>query len=274
MKKVLIAFDGTQFSTGAFEFSKALNEIQSLLLTGLFMPQLSYANLWSYADAMMASLYVPLIDEEESSLVEKNIDLFKELCARNNIACRVHKDFNDFALPELKKETRFADLLILSSEKFFENMAGGNAAEYMKDALHEAECPVVVIPEKFQFPKSNVIAYDGSASSVHALKQFAYLFPELAANDTMLVYTHTHDINKLPGEHYIEELASQHYHNLSISKMNVDSNEYFNRWLDKNEAPMIVCGSFGRSSFSQMLKKSFASEIIASHQLPVFIAHL
>ena len=112
----------------------------------------------------------------------------------------MHRDFNDFALPELKRETRFADLLLISSEKFFENMIGGTASDYMNDAIHNVECPVVVIPEKFSFPQRNVIAYDGTASSVYAMKQFAYLFPELCSSETLLVYSKDKEGNDLPDE--------------------------------------------------------------------------
>ena len=36
---------------------------------------------------------------------------------------------------------------------------------------------------------------------------------------------------------------------------------------------ILVSGSFGRSMFSEMFRKSFVSDVIAEHKLPVFIAH-
>ncbi|MGZ5133860.1 MAG: universal stress protein [Flavitalea sp.] len=274
MKKILIAFDGTQFSDGAFEFAKKLNELQPILLTGVFIPQVSYANLWSYGSEIAGPLYGPLVMEDDKELIEKNIIRFQSLCQKNNIVFKVHKDFNDFALPELKKETRFADLLIISSEKFFEDFNGPDAIEYMKDAIHQAECPVIVIPEKYTFPTQNIIAYDGSPSSIHALKQFAYLFPELSRNETLLVYSKSENDLKIPNENYIEELAAQHYNKLSLLKLEVNPRKYFNSWLKDENNPIVICGSYGRSSFSQMFKKSFVAEVITDQQLPVFIAHL
>jgi len=273
MKKILIAFDGTQFSEGAFEFARQLNDLQPVLLTGVFLPQLSYTNLSNYTSAMSGPLFVPIIDEQDENLHQKNIERFQRLCIKNNMAFRVHNDYNDFALPELKKETRYADLLIISSEKFFKNLMSGNISDYMADAIHEAECPVMVIPEKFFFPKRNVIAYDGSASSVFAMKQFAYIFQELAGNETLLVYSKEEGDLKLPDEDYIEELATQHYKDLTIMKLELNPKKYFNTWLQKEDHPILICGAFGRSSISQVFKKSFVTEVIADHQLPVFIAH-
>src|SRR6187397_2460018 len=122
MKKILLAFDGLHFSEGAFEFARQLNDLNPILLVGAFVPQLSYANLWSYANGAAGSMYIRTLEEEDSAGVKKNISRFEELCEKNFINYKVHKDFYDFALPELRKETRYADLLIISSESFYQNI--------------------------------------------------------------------------------------------------------------------------------------------------------
>ena len=62
MKKVLHAFVGSNFSEGAFEFALQMNKTQRILLTGVFLPQIDYANLWSYANAT-APVFVPLVED-------------------------------------------------------------------------------------------------------------------------------------------------------------------------------------------------------------------
>lgn len=272
MKKILVAFDGTQFSEGAFEFGRRLNELEPILLVGAFIPQVSYANLWSYAGAMAGPSFVPLMETEDNQQVQANIDRFEALCHQHGISYKVHKDFYDFALPELKRETRFADLLIISSEKFYENLVGEDPSEYMKDALHASECPVIVVPEHFEFPTRNILAYDGSESSVFAIKQFAYLFPELKSQETALVYSRDKEVS-LPYEHYISELASQHFDKLNIMKLDINPGKDFKAWACENKNAILVSGSYGRSFFSQMVRRSFVSQIIAEHKLPVFITH-
>ena len=175
MKKILLAFDGTNFSEGAFEFARRMNEQSPILLTAAFLPQIDYANVWSYAEPTAGLLFIPLIEQEDAAVIHKNIARFELLCQKNNIDYRVHKDFLDFALPALKKETRFADLLIIGSESFYENLGVNEPNESLKDALHAAECPILVVPEKFEYPTTNVLTYNGSNDSVFAIKQFAYL---------------------------------------------------------------------------------------------------
>ncbi len=274
MKKIILAFDGTHFSEGAFEFARRLNELQPILLTGVFLPQTQLANLWSYVDgAGIGSSFIPMLEDSESALVQKNIDRFEKLCQGNGIDYRIHKDFFDFAIPELKKESRYADLLVLGSELFYENIGTGSPSDYMRDALQDLKCPVLLVPEKFDFPESIILAYDGSEDSVYAIKQFAYLFPELANRNSLLVYANTDAEEDFPDKILVEELAARHFGNLTLFKLDVKPKKYFSTWISEKKSAMLVSGSYGRSGLSQLFKKSFIKEVIADHRLPVFIAH-
>ena len=273
MKKIMIAFDGTRFSDGAFEFARRLNELQPILLTGVFIPQAAYANLWSYTGALSGPALFSMKGEEDTESLQENINQFTSRCQQYHISYKVHKDFFDFALTELKRETRFADLLIISIEKFLENVIGGESEFYMREALHASECPVIIVPENYEFPERNVLAYDGSESSVFAIKQFAYLLPEMSNNETLLVYSKQEKESAFPHEIYIEELAAQHFKDLDLLKIDVNPKKFFNGWLNENRKVILVTGSYGRSTFSELFRKSFVADVISGHRIPVFIAH-
>jgi nucleotide-binding universal stress UspA family protein len=273
MKKILLAFDGSNFSMGAFEFARQLNNTEPVLVTGVFMPQVDYANLWSYASATAGAGYVPLIEEDSAQIIQENILHFEDLCQKNGMACRVHKDFYSFALPEPKIESRFADITILSGELFYKGVMESSQFDYLRDALHAAECPVLIVPEHYQFPDNNILAYNGSAESVYAIKQFAYLFPELAKNPSLLVYAENGEDKDFPSKQYIVELTTQHYRDLTFYKVELESKRYFSTWINDREGSILISGSFSRSVFSQMMRKSFVRDIIRDHKIPVFIAH-
>jgi hypothetical protein len=137
-----------------------------------------------------------VLDDEPAIL--KNIEHFEHVCQINGISYRVHKNFLDPALPEVTKETRFADVMILSGELFYKGVILNNHFAYLKAALHATECSVLIVPEKYEFPDNNILAYDGSEESVFAIKQFAYVFPELAKNKTLLVYQDDRDEKDFP----------------------------------------------------------------------------
>lgn len=267
MKKIILAFDGTNFSEGAFEFARRLCLLQPALLTGVFLPQVTMANLWSYAKASVKPQSILMLEENESQLVLEHIDRFEKLCQSNHIEYRVHRDFYDFAMPELKKESHYADVLILGSDVFFN---GGD--DYLRDALRHVECPVLLVPEQFTFPESIILAYDGSENSIYALKQFAYLFPELTGLPTVLVYAAEYK-SDFPDKILIEELVARHYSNLTLLKLDADPRKYFEAWLLEKKSTLVVSGAYGRSGLSQLFKKSFVKSIINDSHLPVFVAH-
>lgn len=274
MKKLLLAFDGTHFSEGAFEFVRRLNDRAPVLVTGVFLPQVDYANLWSYAGGGMAGpVFIPLVEGEDVSVVEENIARFEALCEKNGIEFRVHKEFSDFALPSLKKETRYADALIIGSEIFYQNLGTEDPNEYLREVLRGVECPVIIVPEQYDFPENIVLAYDGSASSVFAIRQFAYIFPQLAKLPTLLLNVSKSEKEDVPDQSYIQELVARHFGNLSVFKLELGSQKDFSKWLADRKGALLVSGSYGGSSMSRMFHKSFITEVIRDHKLPVFNAH-
>ena len=272
MKKIIIPFDGGHFSKGAFSFASRLHDIKPILLTGVFLPQVHYAQFFFFPSAFAAPMYMPLMEDFEEEEVESNVEHFAQLCQKYFIEYRVHKDLFESSIPQLTKETRFADLMIIGSETFYKNGITYGSNEYLKDALHSTECPVIIVPEKFEFPSHIILAYDGSASSVFSIKQFASLFPELCNRKTILVYAGD-DKHKVPDLMLIEELAARHFENLTISKVTTDHKSFFNTWFEQHDNSLLVSGSFGRSGVSEIFKRSFIIDIIKEYKTPVFIAH-
>jgi nucleotide-binding universal stress UspA family protein len=272
MKKVLLAFDGKHFSEGAFEFARKLNELQPILLTGVFLPASVFSSMWTYTDAI-TGIYAPMIDEEDTEKMEQNIEKFEKHCRNNDIDYRVHKGFSDYALPNVEKESIFADLLIIGSEVFFENKGTKSPNNYLQDALHSIKCAAVLVPEKFDFPESIVLAYDGSDDSVFAIKQFAYLFPELCNKEVLLVYASEDKDADFPDKIEMEELAARHFSNLTLCKLDINPGRYFSTWISEKKSALLVSGSYKRSGVSQLFKKSFIKDVIAKHELPIFVSH-
>lgn len=272
MKKIILAFDGAHFSKGAFDFARQLNELEPILLTGVFLPQVDFSRAWNYANGG-ASVMLPIVEDYNADLIEENVRVFELECKRYSIEYRVHKNRLDFAMPELRKETRFADLMILGSERFYQNLGIETPNQYLKMALHEAECPVMLSPENFHFPESVVLSYDGSEDATFAIKSFTCLFPELCSRKTILVYASAKTHPEMPEIDYMKELVSRHFPNLTLHLLEGKPKKYFGNWIHEIKNPVLVSGSFGRSGLSEVFKPSFVSEVINEHKIPVFIAH-
>jgi nucleotide-binding universal stress UspA family protein len=272
MKKIIIAFDGQHFSEGALRMAAWLNEKQTILVTGIFLSPIDYREVIGYSGMSVGvPIPVPPIETDDES-INRNIGLFEDWCRRQGLEYRVHRDTNLFALSELITETRFADLLILSSELFYENIDKDQPNEYLRKTLHQSECPVLLVPEHYEVPRNLVLSYDGKASCVHAIKQFAYLFPELCELDTLLV-TAEEENKDIPMMDYITELVSRHFPVLTIEPLVGESRQSFGNWIAARPQSLLVTGAFGRGELSSLFRQSFTTQVIRQHRVPIFITH-
>lgn len=267
MKKILLAIDDGHFPEGAFEFARRMNEQEPIVLCGVFLPELDFA-----ADISYTSVFVPLVENYAAASIQQSIDTFKEYCTRYNINYLIHRNMGQFALKTLHHESRFADLLLLSSEKFYADMISGPDS-FLNNALHQAECPLIVSPEKVDFPESIILTYDGSASSVFAIKSFAMFFPWLCLRKTLLLYATSKEDTEIPYSPDIMELVQHHFVNLDVQAVNTVPEKYFNTWLSEIGKPMVVTGAYGRSQLSRFFRHSFITDLLKIHRVPIFVAH-
>jgi len=272
MKKIIIASDGNNFPKGAFEFIKELQQHEPVLLVGAFLHSLNFEEFIPGVFAMGAGPAARFMQEEKADL-EKCIRLFEETCQRNGIEYRVHEESNNWNINDLAKETRFADLMVMSEELFCTGMNMTEPNVFMQQAIHKSECPVMLFPENYIPFNKIIIAYDGKKESMFALKQFCCLFPQLKDVETKIVYSKAEGSDDIPDMVYIEEYAGRHFTNLTFEKLHLKGKEYFESWTKENNDSLIISGSYSRSGISVSLNKSFVDGIIREHRVPLFIAH-
>ena len=273
MKKLIIALDGQHFPKGAFEFVKTINATTKVLLAGVFLSPVDYSKLIAYT-GMQGITLMPewLTRNNDDVLVSKNISLFTEACTAEGIEFRIHNDNDLMALSSLIDETRFADALLISSDLFYANISTNQPNFYLEEVLKKAECPVMLVPENYTEPDQVVLAYDGNESAVFAIKQFAYVFAELAKKETILLSLANHE-DDLPEYSLVTELVSRHFPNLKIQTLHLKHKKDFADWMTDKPNSFIVMGAFSRSIFSQLFKRSFATDVIHDIKMPLFISH-
>ncbi len=274
MKKIIIPFDGNHFSEGAFSFACKLNKLSPVFLAGIFLPGIEYANMFFFPSAFAAPVYIPKLKRLEKDALEHNVIKFSERCKKSHLAFKVHKDISDTesAISQLTIETRYADLMILGTEVFYTQGSAG-PVEYLKKALRNTECPVILVPEDFNFPSHVILAYDGSASSVYAIKQFANLFPEFCNLPATLIYAGD-DEDDIPQKELIGELIARHFKNIAMNKVSERYQKKVNELLSAYPSPLLVAGSFQSPGIASIFKSSFVIDVIKQHKAPIFIAHL
>ncbi|MES2331474.1 MAG: universal stress protein [Bacteroidota bacterium] len=270
MKKICFAFYNDQFPESALEFICRMNAVSPVLLTAISLQKQELAELPTYADGTFG-MFLPLTQSRQKVAQVSSLRKLENICVENHLQYQLREEAADITFAGLQKESQYSELLIMGSEMIYNDRESGSINVMLEELLHHICCPAILIPEKFDYPKSLVLAYDGSKDCIFAITQFAAMLPELLDLNTLLAYISTDPANEIPNESEIESLAGVHFRNITFCKM--DSKKEFTQWMIERKASMLVCGSYGRSALSQLIRKSFARNIIANSQVPVFIAH-
>jgi hypothetical protein len=221
---------------------------------------------------MEAQSWIPLPDEYEK-IAARHSRQVQRFCETNSISCRTHMDTSDFAIAAIRKETRFADLLLLSSRHFFDNISDRQPNAYMQKTLHDTECPVLLVPPEPTLPGTIVLAYDGTPGSARAIRQFAHLFPEFANIPTILVYVDEKGTGAIPEHDLVRELGNIHFRNFRMLRLRMSTDRFYDTWIGMMTNPWLVAGAFGRSEWSRLFAHSFVNRLIKEHKVPLFLAH-
>ncbi|WP_431209498.1 hypothetical protein ACQ86N_25430 [Puia sp. P3] len=248
MKQILVVCSGNSFPQGAFNFLKTLQHEEPVSATGLFFSH----------------------DNEDTA---EGRTRFSEQCTHHHILHNILDHEGPWNKNIFAKESRFSDLVLLSSQLFYAGLLQQQPNTFLSEAMHYTESPVLVIPEDFSPSNHLFIAYDGTKESLFAMKQFSYLFPHLTDLPTEVVYVNEETTNGIPELDHLRRYSRLHFSCMGFSKLHFKAAEYFATWIGERQHVMLISGSYGRSPFSYATTPSFAEEVIHDHRLPVFIAH-
>ncbi len=272
MKKILFVGAGQGFPNGAFEFLRSLRQYEPLSVTGLFFSPIEYGPIVAASEIPAGSPYARL-REKEKKIVEDSKALFALNCSKNHIKYHIHENEEQWEKDILGKESRFSDLVLLSGELFYPDISTDQPNSFLQEALHVTECPMLIIREDYALLERLVFAYDGSKASLHAMKQFCYLLPQFTDLPTEIINVKNDITQEIPDIEKLRAYASLYFNSLSFSKLNFDAESSFAAWIGNKQHALLLSGSFGRSLFSYLARRSFVGKVIHDNKMPVFIAH-
>jgi nucleotide-binding universal stress UspA family protein len=202
----------------------------------------------------------------------ENENAFFDACINRGVTVQVMRN-RQTTLEQLVTESRFADMIILDPEISFGANAETVLSHEVEEFIHQAECPVMVAPYTFYGIDEIIFTYDGSKSSVFAIKRFIELFPELSnLKATALQIAEGTAIRFRENTRVIQMIAA-HFPNVQFKQLTGKaSDQLFSYLIDKNRTA-VVLGAYGRGFSSMMFKPSIARLIVKTLNLPVFISH-
>jgi hypothetical protein len=276
MEKIILALDAAQVNNNMLDFACYIARLTHSRLTGIFLENLLLEDvsvIHELAGVAGGRQAAPVKEaEEKAKRIMEQVHFFKEACSNRGVNCEVRIERN---MPSnvIITESRFADLVILDAATSFEKQLEGVPTRFVKEVLASAECPVLVAPAGFEGIDEIILAYDGSASSVFAIKQFNYLFPQFS--DKRIIAVQVNDRSDIPvaQKERIGEWLKVHYSGIGYHVIEGKPDEELFKYLLGRKRSLVVMGAFGRSMLSALLKCSTAELIMKVVNLPIFITH-
>lgn len=278
MKNILAAIDVLHPDKKTLEFACYLANETDSQLTGVFLENLVYADApvlktlygFPYIETILTNEVADNIDKRKAC--ESAIAHFYDICKSKNVRYNIHID-RGIPAEELIEESRFADALIIDAETSFSKKTESAPSKFVTDVLGESECPVIISPESFDGVDELVFAYDGSKSSVIAIKLFTYLFPQFTDRMIRVVQVNKDTDSAIKERRKFNDWLQCHYSIVDIVVLYGDPGEELFNYLFDKENIFVVMEAYGRSWLSNLFAKSKAHAIVKSINLPVLIAH-
>lgn len=278
MKKIIAAFDSLGFSESTLQYAISLTKQHDAHLVGVFLQESTrigyavYATIVKQADS--GKSIFDEIDNADKVTINNAITEFESGCRKAKINYSIHKDKKN-ALEELLHETAFADLLVIDAWETFSYIENNLPGWFIKNVLHDAQCPVLVVPKKFNPIKKLILLYDGRPSSIQAIKMFNYILPEMSNLETKLLSAKKDNSTlHLPDNKLMKEWMKRHYQNVTYQVLKGHEKEIAKILSHEGPDILVIAGAYHRSSLSMWFHKSLADLLLRETNAPVFITHI
>jgi hypothetical protein len=278
MKKIIAAFDGIRFSDSTLQYAIYLAKECDAHLVAVFLQESTVTGYTLYEMIARQSIDGTRVFDEIQKSDKENLHLsitkFISACKDSDISFAVHQDKKN-AVDELIHETLFADLLVIDAWETFSYLETKLPGWFIKQILHEAHCPVFIVPPEFAPLKKLAMLYDGSPASIHAMKMFSYILPEFSFLKTQVISAVKNTSSPiLPDNKLIKEWVNMRTKGVQFKIISGGSSELGAKLEKENANCLVVAGSYQRSQLSMWFHESLSNLLMRRNKTPVFIAHL
>lgn len=270
MKKIIVVFSQAGISHHLLHFCIGLLQQQRCRITGLFLWTAKNKGADGYLfpndlNATDVDYTTATTANEAVRLLQANVSLFKNEGRDAGLDFAV-RTIGENHFETLLDETAFADLVLCDDEletPFFP----------VHNLIAAAHCPVMLVPEEASLPDSIIFAYDGTSSSIHAIKQFTYLFPFLTGNKAFLVSVVAPNIREMEYQQLAGEWMELHFPLAEAVLLKGEVKAQLVTFIRQHSKSLVVMGAFGRNALSRLLKESMALTVLRQTDAALFVTH-
>ena len=152
-------------------------------------------------------------------------------------------------------------------------MAEYDSSGRLEQLLHDGACPVLLLRDGALDIEELIFTYNGTASSVYAIKQFTQLFPNLSDKLVTVLFVAENGTISIPEHDKIMSYLQYHYSKIGIRVLKGNPSFEITSFLRNKKTALVTFGAYGRSSLSRFFHPSEADHTLKTLKLPVFITH-
>lgn len=277
MKKIIAAFDGLKYSESTRDYAIYLTKQTNTHLIGIFMDDPTYTSYKIYELIVKEGVsddQLKNFEAKDKATRDAAAENFEKACQQSGLEYTVHHD-RKIAIQDLKHESIYTDLLIIDSKETLTHYTEKLPTRFIRDLLGDAQCPVLIVPQKYKPVHKIILLYDGEPSSVHAIKMFSYLLPQLKHVDTEVISVNpvTKTLH-MPDNKLMKEFMKRHYPKAKYTVMKgLAEDEIVKHLKQTQENTLVVLGAYRRGTVSRWFRESMADTLMKEVKLPLFITH-
>lgn len=277
MKKMITVLDGLNYSSSAVEYAVFIAQQEMAHLVGVFPEDITYRSYALYDlvdESGVSDQRIRDYADKDKQTRARSVERFELACQEAGLNYSVHKD-QDIALDAILHESIYADLMIISSKETFNRRKEDPPSHFLKHLIAEAVCPILLVPSAFKGLDKSVMLYDGSPSSVYAIRMFDYTLPSLKYKPVKVVSVKSPSSDlHLPDGKLMKEFMKRHYPDASYHVLQGIPWEVIPEYLQKgHSSTIVVLGAYHRSRLSRWFHPSMADALLSALAYPLFIAH-
>lgn len=270
MKKILVILNSDIFPVHVVNTAIHIAKSSPSLLHAVFTDSLQKETAYDYAfpnDLLITQnrLTGASQAEDTATSIETHMSLFRDMCDHAGVQFEAD-DAREFTLYELVEQSAFSDLILTDASETVNQ-------QNINNLLTNTCCPVYLVSKHVEKVSNVILTYDGSFSSIHAIKQYALVFPEMKSLPTHLIHITQDDSDEFPREKNIKSWLPVHYSNVEFKILRGNVRTELINFTKSLPDPLVVMGAFGRNVLSQIFHKSLANAVISDGKSALFIAH-
>ncbi len=278
MKNFLAIFDGYNMRQSTLRYAMQLAQDANAHLTGVFLNEFLY-HTYNISEVVFHnqqySKVIEALDTKDQATRHAAVQQFQSACSKAHIPFSIHRD-KSIALQELQHESLFADLIIINEHETFSQSKEQSPTPFIKELLCNVYCPVLVVPDEYKTFDNIVLLYDGSPSSLYAIKMFSYLVDSAKQLpvEVLTIKEELIPVLRLPDNKLMREFMKRHFSGIQYTIVNGNTEELVvSRLKQQGENKIVVLGAYGRSAISRWFKNSLGDVLLKALNTPLFVAH-